>query len=349
MTQAIALADILRRNGYQIVEALVGHSEMRQLPRFFYEQIQAPVQTFASPNFLKTNDNKHFRIWKSIVYNLQRKRRKAYFDSIHLISSRIKELQPDMVVNFYEMLGGLAFWRYRIRVPMICVAHQFMFIHPEFIFSRRLTLTHRLLRLYTRICRLGAAKCLALSHAQMPDIPRKRIFVLPPLLRKDVLQLQPQKQAFLLGYILNHGFADEITRWHMQHTETELHVFWDHPDAPETYTTHANLTYHRLNYQLFTKMLGNCSAFFGTAGIEAVCEALYLNKPALVVPAHGEQELNADYASQYGVLTAESFNLDPLLEQISQHVPNNNFKEWADRAEDFFINRCNRQMIFPFL
>ena len=124
----------------------------------------------------------------------------------------------------------------------------------------------------------------------------------------------------------------------MQHTETEVHVFWDHPNAPETYSVHTNLTYHQLNYQLFTEMLGDCSAFFGTAGIEAVCEALYLGKPVLVVPAHGEQELNAGYASQAGVLTAESFNLDPLLERVSQPVHNNNFKEWADRAEDFFIH-----------
>ena len=338
ITQSIALADILRRNGHQVVEALIGHSEMRQLPEFFFEQIQTHVQTFASPNFLKTSDNKHFRIFRSIVYNLQRKRRKAYFGSMRFIAARINELQPDMVVNFYEMLGGLAYRQHKISVPMVCVAHQFMFMHPEFVFSRRLTLTHRLLRLYTRLCRLKAVKCLALSYAQTPDVPREKIFVVPPLLRNDVLRLQTQRQPYLLGYILNHGFADDITQWHTQHTEIEMHVFWDHPDTPETYEVHKNLTYHRLDYHLFTSMLGNCSAFFGTAGIEAVCEALYLGKPTLVIPAHGEQELNADYAAQAGVLTAESFNLDILLEQVPQPGHNHNFKEWVDRTEAFFIH-----------
>ncbi len=337
MTQAIALAAMLRRNGHRVVEALIGCSEMRQVPEFFHEQIQAPVQAFASPNFLKTIDNKHFRICRSIVYNLQWKRRKAYFGSIRFIARRIDELQPDMVVNFYEMLAGLAYWRYKMPVPVVCVAHQFMFVHPEFIFLHRLTLTHRLLRLYTRICRLHAGKCLALSYAQMSDVPRKRLFVVPPLLRSDVLNLQPQTQPFLLGYILNHGFADEITQWHMRHAGTEVHVFWDKPDVPETYTIHPNLTYHRLNYQLFTKMLGNCSAFFGTAGIEAVCEALYLGKPILVVPAHGEQQLNADYAAHAGVMTARSFDLDPLLGEISQPVQNNGFKEWADKSEEIIM------------
>ncbi|MDR1170894.1 MAG: glycosyltransferase [Bacteroidales bacterium] len=343
MTQAIALADMLRRNGHRVVEALVGCSEMRQAPGFFHEQIQAPVQAFASPNFLKTPDNKHFRIYRSIAYNLRWKCRKAYFSSIRFIARRIDEMQPDLVVNFYEMLVGLACWRYKISVPVICVAHQFMFIHPAFVFSRRLTFTHRLLRLYTRICRLRASKCLALSYAQIPDVPREKLFVAPPLLRSDVLNLQSQTQPFLLGYILNHGFADEITQWHARHTETEVHVFWDKPDAPGTYTVHPNLTYHRLNYQLFTKMLGNCSAFFGTAGIEAVCEALYLGKPILVVPAHGEQQLNADYAAHAGVITAESFDLNPLLEKISKPVHNNKFKEWADKSEEMIMKLLELQ------
>ncbi len=346
ITQAIALADMLRRNGHRVTEVLVGHSEMRQLPEFFYEQIQAPVQTFESPNFLKTADNKHFKIYRSIIHNLHRKRRKAYFNSIRFIARRINEIRPDVVVNFYEMLGGLTYWRYNIRVPMICVAHQFMFIHPKFVFSRRLTLVHRLLRFYTKLCRMKATKCLALSYAPIPDAPGKKIFVVPPLLRRDILELQPQTRPFLLGYILNHGFADEICQWHAQHPETEVHVFWDQPEAPEIHAVHQNLIFHRLNYQLFTTMLANCSAFFGTAGIEAVCEALYLGKPVLVVPAHGEQELNADYAAHAGVLTATSFDLDPLIRQTLQNGYNNDFKQWTEKAEEIIITEIVGKMSY---
>jgi uncharacterized protein (TIGR00661 family) len=342
ITQAIALADMLRKNGHRIVEALTGSSEMRQTSRFLEEQIGAPVQTFASPNFLKTADNKRFMIYRSIVFNLKRKRRNAYFDSIRLIARRIGELRPDVVVNFYEALAGLAYRRYKIQTPMVSVAHQFMFAHPEFKFSRRLRLTHWLLLLYARLCRVGADRCLALSYAPMPDVPRKKIFVVPPLLRRDVLDIQPQSQPFLLGYILNHGFADEIAEWHVQHADIEVHVFWDKHEAPETCTMHRNLTFHRLNYQMFSKMLANCAAFFGTAGIEALCEALYIGKPTLAVPASPEQELNADYAAQAGVLTAQSFNLDPLLEKIAQPNGNNAFREWADRAEEVIYRTCNR-------
>lgn len=35
MTQAIALSDILRRNGHEVVEVLVGKSKVRVIPDFF--------------------------------------------------------------------------------------------------------------------------------------------------------------------------------------------------------------------------------------------------------------------------------------------------------------------------
>ncbi len=339
MTQAVTLAGMLRRNGHQVVEVLIGQSDMRHIPEFFAEQIQTPIQSFASPNFLKTADNKHFRIYRSILYNLQRKRRKAFFNSIRFIARRIDEIKPDVVVNFYEMLVGLAYWRYKIQTPVVCIAHQFIFEHPEYIFSRRLTLTQRLLRLYTKLCRLNAHKCLALSYVQMPDHPKKKLFVAPPLLRREILELHPRTDPYILGYILNHGFADEIIRWHMQHQDTDVHVFWDKPDTPEIYIVHPNLTFHQLNHHQYTTMLGNCMAFFATAGFESVCEALYLEKPILIVPAHGEQELNADDASHAGALTSSSFDLNLLMKSISQPGTNHAyFKEWVNQAEKIIIN-----------
>lgn len=54
LTQAITLEEILRRNGHEVVEVLVGKSNTRRLPGFFNRSIQAPVKRFLSPNFLPT-------------------------------------------------------------------------------------------------------------------------------------------------------------------------------------------------------------------------------------------------------------------------------------------------------
>ena len=57
LTQAITLEEILRRNGHEVVEVLVGKSNTRRLPGFFNRSIQAPVKRFLSPNFLPTPAN----------------------------------------------------------------------------------------------------------------------------------------------------------------------------------------------------------------------------------------------------------------------------------------------------
>ena len=341
MTQALALSDMLMRNGHQVAEALVGYNKMRQIPDFFFDGIHAPVQTFSSPNFLKTTDHKHFRIFRSFVYNLKKEQRKSYFSGIRFIRKRIEEVEPDVVVNFYELLCGLAYRHYKIRTPMVCIAHQFVFEHPAYAFSRRLRLVHHMLRWYTRLSASNARKRLALSFYPMADEPSKNLFVVPPLLRREILNMQPASEPFLAGYILNHGFADEIIAWHKKHPEAMIHVFWDKPTAPEAYMPHDNLYFHRLDDELFIRMTAQCAGYFGTSGFESICEAGYFGKPILAVPAHAEQELNADDAQRTGfVQVAPSFDLDKLTELISRFDRNNaDFKNRVNRAEEIILEQ----------
>ena len=46
LTQAIAMEDLLRRNGHEVVEVLVGKSNSCSLPGFFNRNIKAPIKRF---------------------------------------------------------------------------------------------------------------------------------------------------------------------------------------------------------------------------------------------------------------------------------------------------------------
>lgn len=336
LTQALALADILYRNGHHIPEVLVGNSPMRQIPSFFQEKICSTVKTFPSPNFLKTADQKHFRIFYSFVYNLQRKRRKAYFRSIRFISQRIDEVKPDVVVNFHEMLCGLAYRRYDIKTPMICVAHQYIFEHPAYIFPEKLTCTQRLLKLYSSLCCLRAYKRLALSFYPME--PYGNLQVIPPLLRPEIRNLQATTHPYITGYILNDGFSKEIISWHENHPDITVHVFWDKAGVPDTYIPHDRLFFHQLDDSLFPELLAGCFAFFVTAGFETVCEAIFLGKPLLLVPAHSEQQMNVWDALLTGsVVTAPSFDLSLLTDFITRYEKNDSFGKWVDQGEKIIL------------
>ena len=83
------------------------------------------------------------------------------------------------------------------------------------------------MKFFTRITAIGAAKKLALSFRKMREVPADGIVVVPPLLRKEVLEMTPTKGDYLHGYLLNSGFGEEICSWHKVHPSVELHIFWD--------------------------------------------------------------------------------------------------------------------------
>ncbi len=339
MTQAISLSEILRNAGHEVVHVLVGKSQRREIPSFFYEKIHAPVTTFESPNFTVDAKNKKIRVWHSIWVNLTIA--PVFFRSISQIRSKVEETQPDVIVNFYELLGGLYAWRYKVSAHIVVVGHQYLLEHPKFIFPRGYWIDKLLLSINSWIIARKADKKLALSFRPMPDIIRKKIYVVPPLLRSEVKKLNPQNRGFILGYLLNAGYAEEIERWHSRHPEFELHFFWDKSDAPEDYKIDDKLWFHRLNDVKFLDMMSKCGGYCSTAGFESICEAMYLGKPIMMVPTYGhfEQACNALDATLSGAgIQNKIFNLDPFIEYLPHHKDVSvQFRQWADSSQEKFL------------
>ena len=231
LTQAITLEEILRRNGHEVVEVLVGKSNTRRLPGFFNRSIQAPVKRFLSPNFLPTPANKRVSMSRSIAYNLIQV--PAYLRSICYIHRRIHETDADLVINFYELLTGLTYLFFRPSVPQISVGHQYLFLHHDFEFPQKNPVSLLMLRFFTRLTCIGAKEKLALSFRPMETDEEAHIRVVPPLLRREVLCCEAASGEYVHGYMVNAGFGESISQWHEQHPEVPLHFFWDKPDEPE--------------------------------------------------------------------------------------------------------------------
>ena len=68
-------------------------------------------------------------MFRTLLANAVPRRLKAFDRSMRLIRRRIEELQPDRIVNFYELLTGLTVRRFAIRIPMTGIAHQFLLNH----------------------------------------------------------------------------------------------------------------------------------------------------------------------------------------------------------------------------
>jgi len=343
LTQAMTLEKLLREDGRKIELMLVGRSPSRKLPSFFTEGIDSPMEQFESVNFVPSSDNRKPDYAKTGLYNLMNLT--AYFPSIQLIMKRIKEVKPDVVVNFYDILGTHAYHLSRTKAPLVCLGHQFLFKHSQFKFPSFGYEGHLALNMFSDMISLKAAKVLALSFREMPSEGRLR--VVPPLLRMDTLKSIPvSDDGAIHGYLLNAGFSEDVIKWHKSHPETPARFYWDRPDK----IIDERLSFHALDDQSFLEGLSKCHAYASTAGFESICEAMYLGKPLLMVPSHLEQKCNAFDATNYGrqpenensegprpACSSERFDLDLLTDFAeNRYSPDPMFRPWVESAEEIF-------------
>src|SRR6202000_890987 len=129
----------------------------------------------------------------------------AYWRSLRAIRAAVRESQPDVIINFFEPITGFYALTSRNRPPVVAVAHQFMLEHPSYVRVSENRLSQFVMKWYIRL--VGAASMkFALSLYEAPDLPQENLVVSPPILRRQLFDLQPNPNGnFVLAYLLNHG------------------------------------------------------------------------------------------------------------------------------------------------
>jgi uncharacterized protein (TIGR00661 family) len=343
MTQAISMCEILESSGFEVSAVLVGCSSMREIPEFFYKKINAPVIKFQSPNFVTDKKNKSIRIAPSVLINLLRL--PVFSKSLKQIDQVIKQYQPDAIINFYDPLIGLYYLLNKPKIPLICVAHQYMFLHPDFKFPEGHFMDRVAVRAYTQLTAMRSTRKLALSFYFMNHHSKLNISVVPPLLRKDVFEQTQSKNNYFLIYLVNSGYKEEIVKWHQKNPELEVHCFCDRAETYETLKYGENLYFHKLNDKKFLEFMAGTKGLVSTAGFESVCEAMYLNKPVFMVPVEGhfEQFCNARDAFKAGAgIFDQKFDIDKFVNYVNTcKLDTDPFREWLTNSREMFLNEIN--------
>lgn len=337
--QAIAMQKLITSKGHQVCAALVGKSKRREVPAFFSQNMPCPVIGFESPNFETDKNNKSIKVKKTIVNNILNS--KSYLKHLKHLDVIIHDLQPDVIINFYDFLAGMYQLLYTNPIPFVCIGHQYLLEHPDFEFPTNIKKTEKFwYMLNTKITHHSATKKLALSFYKLENSTKDAIFVVPPLIRSQVLQLIPENKGHILVYVVNAGFLDEIKKWHEKNSHILVHFFSDSKNIEDGEVFNKTLICYKINDVRFLESMRTCKAYASTAGFESICEAMYLGKPTLVVPPNGhfEQQCNAFDASKTGlVIENDTFDLDVLLKFIETKKPNATiFREWVCQADAIF-------------
>jgi uncharacterized protein (TIGR00661 family) len=338
MTQAISMTQILGEMGHEVCAVCIGKSRRREIPEFVSRNINSPMYLFDSPNFVTDKSQKSINLSKTIWGNLLKF--KTFKKSLEQIDQLVITNKPDVILNFYDVLGGIYNALFRPKCQFWVIGHQYLIHHPKFPFATGHPLQKLLFKINTHITSLGADLLLALSFRPMQTHNIENLLVLPPLLRKEVKKLNPTQGGFFLAYMVNPGYADEVIQAAFDNPDIKIEAFWDKKNEPKIKWPLPNLTFHQVDDVLFLEKMAACKGLLSTAGFESVCEAMYLGKHVLMVPVAGqyEQACNAIDAQISGVGTiAEKFDVrkleSALVNSASQKKEN---RDWVDSFQSRF-------------
>jgi uncharacterized protein (TIGR00661 family) len=339
MTQAIVLSRLLRANGHQIVHTFIGKSKRRSIPEYFFKQMDADISELDSPNFVLDEENKSLKLGKSIGYNARFL--KTYKKSLDQIHQKVQETIPDAIVNFYDFLGGFYFRIYNpVGVKHICIGRQFLSLHPSYPFVKGRKIEKKLFMANNAVTSQKCDLYLALSFRPYKPDRIDNLVVVPPLINHEEVDGESTTEDFILAYMVNDGYAEEVIYWHSRNPEVKVHCFWDRKNMPETYVPQKNLTFHQINNALFKDMLRRCKGYISTAGFESICEAMHLGKPVMMVPVESqyEQACNALDGELAGAgIIGSSFDISRLLDYLPKHSPSKDFRRWSEQATAIFL------------
>jgi len=292
MTQAIAFAQMLPGVEFRV---LVGISKHRQIPAFFL-RVFPEAKGFTSPNFAFDARQRSVSQFRSVLWTVPMV--PTLLRSLHFVKDQIREFRPDLIVNFYEPVGGLAHRSFDI--PTVAVGHQFIYEHPQTPFPPGHALDRRLFQRHTWFFFPKSHHKLALSAYPAP--PHRNIVVVPPVLRSEVFALRTTCKNFALTYVVNKGYAADIGQWGLPTV-----CFWDNAEFPQK-TKQGRVLFHPIDDRAYLRYMAHCKYLVTTAGFESMCEAAFLGKPMVLVPVEGhfEQLCNATDAAAHGIATHAS-------------------------------------------
>lgn len=341
LTQAITLKEKLENNGHQVLAAIIGTDRNNEIPSFFKEQINTTLFRVESPNFVVDKNSQGIKILASLGQALLRM--PSYINSLKTIKKIVNDYNPDALINFYEPLAGNYYRFSRDKRPMFCLGHQYFIEHPSFRPPNGDILSRLALKFYNHFTAPRRSTKIALSFTKEDDCLAKKLSVCPPLIRQIIKDQKPITDNFLLLYMLNVGYSQEIINWSRSHPQIKIEAFWNHPEEDKT-NFGPNLTFHHLSGIKFINYLSSCRAYASTAGFDSISEAAYLQKNILMVPTknHFEQKCNAIDAERAGLaINSQNFDLSLIINKLTDGQPQKTliiFKKWVDNYDDKIIN-----------
>ena len=331
LSQSVALKEHLEEAGHSIEAVYVGGHPSRKIPDYYQDLFGGKLRPFSSPWFLRTPNKKGIYVGRTIGYNLINSA--AYFRSIAMIRKEIDAIQPDVIFNFYELLGALAMKKTASGIRKIGLGHHF-YLHLKSSLCRQRPVWHRaLLRMHTQMIIKSCNRVLALSYRK--EDGSDSIRVVPPLVRREFRDMSYVAGDRYLVYLLQEGFFYDLVQLARNMPGFRVDLFTSlKPDMeiPEGFRLHP------FDAKNFSNLMASCRGLISTAGFDTAAEAACQGIPLAVIPTqnHLEQKCNGADIQASGIGICVSKIDQGILEQMDAKDCSE-YRAWVNLAGEMII------------
>ena len=301
ITQCIATKQYLQSQGIEVTTAFAAKKK-RGLPKYFTDEFN--VIDYNGFDFVFDNVGRVV-IWKTILNNI--------FELPRLIVSFIKicviiqKEKPDAIFNYYEPLVGLTALFFK-NIKYVSFGHQYAMdsvIYPRI---NGYIVQKLFLSIINKITSIRA-KIVALSYYEFNDAT---MIVSPPILRAESYNVSDKKEDFVLVYLMNEDMLPQLISQAKKYPDINIQCF---TKLTKQYDELPNLKLFNLDGKLFQEKMKVCKSVVCSGGFETSAEAIYQNKPLLMIPMpnHYEQHANCNdaYLNSYAIYS-ESIDLSKI-------------------------------------
>jgi len=215
--------------------------------------------------------------------------------AFQMVLDAVRDFRPDVIISdaepYTHRVGR------RLHIPRIGFDHfgVMAYCKPPLPFGDRL-LSRRDVLVYKAL--MGQPQRVIVSSFYDAPPARRGVCVVGPMLRPQVLNLQPKRGGYILVYLNNgaHQFTPRVEAA-LRGLDCRVLVY-----GTQRQGSLANLDFRPPSNLPFIEDLAGCRAVISTAGNQLVGEALHLGKPMLVMPEDCvEQRLNGSELERMGI------------------------------------------------
>jgi len=306
-----------------------------------YRNLKEDFDVVETEGLCIASKNNKVSIVKTFTENL--KRLPEGYKGLRQVRKKLfKEFQPDCVITDFELTTAYLANHYSL--PLITIDNQHRMRYMKYDRPPHSAVEARTTKTVTRAMVPRPDVSLVITFFFGPT-RNDRTFLFPPILRREVLDLQPVSGDHILVYLTS-GFESFLEQLGGFPRESFLVYGYDRSDRA------GNVTFKPFSREGFLHDLAAAKAVMATAGFTLISEALCLRKPYLAMPMQGqfEQELNAFQLGQLGygkdAPTVETETIGDFLyripeyaEKLQEYEPGDN-RAIKDKLDELLADDC---------